>query len=282
MKEFYLIADSGSTKTSWRLIGSNFSEDFSTSGINPYFLGKAEIFGILEKTFRFEPDMIQGIFFYGAGCTPEKAPVLKEILADYFCVQNVEVHSDLLGAARSLCGNEAGIACILGTGSNSCFYDGKNIVRNVPALGYVLGDEGSGAVLGKKLVSDILKNQLPEPIKQKFFDKYLTNQAEIIENVYKKPFPNRFLASFAPFLSENIDRTEIKNIVETAFSEFIVRNLMQYPESKELPINFTGSVALNFKACLETVLGKFSLRAGRITGNPMEGLAKFHRHNQLI
>ncbi len=182
----------------------------------------------------------------------------------------------MLGAARSLCGNHSGIACILGTGSNSCFYDGEKIVSNVSPLGFILGDEGSGASLGKKLLSDILKNQLPKEIKDDFFSDYQQTPAEILENVYRRPFPNRYLAQFTVFLVKHISNPLISDLVESSFDEFISRNVIQYRDYKSNKVFFTGSVAYYFRNSLEKVIQKWNLDLGTIIQSPMEGLIDYH------
>ena len=196
-----LIADSGSTKTDW-CIGSSFT--IQTKGINPFHQSEEVIQQILTNELlpqMPEEVLIDAIYFYGAGCTPEKSPIIQRTLSHCFPQCTIEVNSDLLGAARALCGKSPGIACILGTGSNSCFYDGQQITSNVSPLGYILGDEGSGAVLGKRLVGDCLKKQLPEHICHSFLDTFGLTPAQIIEKVYRQPQANRFLASLTPFLS---------------------------------------------------------------------------------
>lgn len=183
----------------------------------------------------------------------------------------------MLAAARGLFLKEKGIACILGTGSNSCFYDGKNIIHNVSPLGFILGDEGSGAVLGKKFAADCLKNQLPEKLKDKFLKQYDLTPAQIIESVYKKPFPNRFLAQFTRFLSENIAEPSIYNIVFDSFTEFFTRNIMQYNNYKDYPVCFIGSIAYYFKDVLEVAANELDIQIGIIYQSPMPGLIKYHQ-----
>lgn len=197
-----LIADSGSTKTDWCVILDNTpTKRIGTKGLNPFFQSEEEI--QQELTHSLLPQLPEGtidsVYFYGAGCTPEKAPTLRRAIADSLpIVGNIKAYSDMLAAARGLCGREAGITCILGTGSNSCFYDGKEIVNHISPLGFILGDEGSGAVLGKLLVGDILKNQLSPAIKEAFLKQFDLTVPEIIDRVYRQPFPNRFLASLSP------------------------------------------------------------------------------------
>jgi N-acetylglucosamine kinase-like BadF-type ATPase len=272
-----LVADSGSTKTSWCLFNSSDKQYFSTSGINPYFLNKEDILNVLKNELFISERLVSQVYFYGSGCTPEKQAVVKAVLAQYFGIDRCEVYSDLLGAARSLCQSEEGIACILGTGSNSCYYDGENISENISPLGFILGDEGSGAVLGKILIADILKNQVSPAIRKDFYDSYAVSTAEIIDKVYREPFPNRYLAQFAPFAAKHIANPEIKELVERHFSAFIQRNVLQYEKTTRLPIHFTGSIAWHFKDNLENVLQKFNLQSGTITKEPLAGLVTYHQ-----
>jgi N-acetylglucosamine kinase-like BadF-type ATPase len=271
-----LVADSGSTKTSWCLLDSSDKQYFSTNGINPYFLEKEGILNILQNELPVQEGAVSEVYFYGSGCTPEKQPFVKAILNQHFGITQSEVYSDLLGAARALCQEEEGIACILGTGSNSCYYDGENMAENISPLGFILGDEGSGAVLGKKLLADILKNQLSSPLIIDFYSKYNVSAAEIIDKVYRQAFPNRFLAQFTHFIADNIHLDEMKNLVENSFSEFVTRNLFQYEKAGQLPIHFTGSIAWYFKENLENVLQKYHLQLGKITKEPLLGLVEYH------
>ena len=211
-----LLADSGSTKTHWCLMTANGqSSDFYTDGINPFQQTSDAIKNsisnqLLPQIARLMwAGTITNIYFYGAGCTPEKIPTMVYALQSVFKNAEVEVYSDMVGAARGLLGRKKGVACILGTGSNSCLYDGEKIVKNVPALGFILGDEGSGAVLGKRLVADLLKNQMGQELKEKFLAQYELTQADIIEHVYRQPFPNRYLARLSKFCAENIDNKKI-------------------------------------------------------------------------
>ncbi len=274
-----LIADSGSTKTHWtKISGKCTAEEVFTRGINPFYQDEKDISDLIEQQLlpAMSSRQTDAIFFYGAGCSfPEKKALVSKSLGQHFPDVVIEVQSDLLGAARSLFGREAGIACILGTGSNSCYYNGKDIMQNVSPLGYILGDEGSGAVLGKKLVADVLKNQLPERLKQKFMDQFGLKPADILENVYKKAFPNRYLARFTPFLKENLDEPCIVEIVYCGFRDFVRRNLKQY-EYPGTEVRFTGSVAFHFSEILEQVMLEEGLFMGGITQNPMQGLIDYH------
>lgn len=275
-----LIADSGSTKTTWSLVDkSEKVQTCNTKGINPFMMDGTEILSLLENDFCLPAEGVQAVYYYGAGVLPGKKETLLRLLQSYFQTDHVEVYSDLVGAARSLCQDKPGIACILGTGSNSCYYDGKKVIKNISPLGYVLGDEGSGAVLGKNLIADILKNQLPEAVKQDFFNTYPVSVEEIIENVYRRPFPNRYLAQYSRFLSKNIHIPEIVALVERNFRSFFERNIMQYEQAKEYPVYFTGSIAFVFADILNKVARDFELQIGHISKEPIDGLVTYHRKN---
>ncbi|MDR0506614.1 MAG: ATPase [Dysgonamonadaceae bacterium] len=276
-----LLADSGSTKTVWALVDSNGTKFFRTGGINPYFSTSKEITDLLKNELTIDHS-IDFVHFYGAGCTPEKASTVAVALMEYFKTDAVEVESDLLAAAHSLCKDGEGIACILGTGSNSCYYDRKNIVKNIPSLGYVLGDEGSGSHLGKKFLSGILKSLLPYPIIQDFKNTYQLNMEEIINSVYCKAFPNRFMAKFAPFMLKHINNPEIRELVESCFDEFISRNVLQYEKAYSVPVHFTGNIAFNFKENLQNVLKKYNLHQGKITKEPLPELIEYYRKKYLL
>lgn len=278
-QNIYLIADSGSTKTDWAVIEDNqLGKVITTKGMNPVFQSTDEI--IAEITENLLPHLptkhFSNIFFYGAGCIPEKVSVVENALRQVLTVdEKVEVNSDLLAAARALCGKEPGIACILGTGSNSCFYNGTQIAWQVPALGFILGDEGSGANLGKRLVSDLLKNQLDDQLKEEFFAQFNTNMADIIENVYRKPFPSRYLASLNVFLEQHKTNKAVHALLVNAFSDFIRRNVMQY-DYHEYPMNCIGTIALVYQSELTEAAQALGVKIGTISKAPMEGLLKYH------
>ena len=272
-----LIADSGTTKTEWCIITDNgTTESLITPGINPFYQEAENITSILQREFT-AAKKFDAIYFYGAGCINlEKQDIVRKSLLQIFETSNIFIGSDLLAAAHSLCQDQPGVACILGTGSNSCYYNGSEIEANVSPLGFILGDEGSGAVLGKKLVGDILKKQLPQILINEFFETYQTTAAEILENVYKKPFPSRYLANYTKFLSKNINHPEIENIVVSSFREFVTRNLLQYPGIKRTPIHFTGSIAFYFEVQLRKAIEEQHLVLGNIERAPMNGLIKYH------
>ena len=275
-----LLADSGSTKTDWGLVeNGKLVKRLRTSGMNPFQMSEEAI--TEEIKTHLVPELpgtvLDEVHFYGAGCTKEKQPIVERALRANLTINGeCEVASDMLGAARGICGHKPGIACILGTGSNSCSYDGKNLVKNVSPLGFILGDEGSGAALGKLLVGDVLKNQMPEAITKRFFEKYKLTSAEIIDRVYRQPKPNTFLASFVPFLEENIDEPKIYNLVKESFRSFLRRNVMQYDGWQTLPIGFNGSIAKIYKKPLLEALEEEGMHLGRIIQAPMEAMVEYH------
>jgi glucosamine kinase len=274
-----LIADSGATKAEWCLLNNGKKKTIITQGISPYFLNTEQITSLLLKELKpkLKNVEIDEVYYYGTGCAnPTNAKSVKKAVQKVFASAKVDVNHDLMAAARALCGREKGIACILGTGSNSCFYDGKKIVRNSPGLGYVLGDEGSGAYLGKKVIQYYLYGTFDDELRGRFDLTYTTNTAEILENVYKKPLPNRYLAGFTKFLAENRGHYMIENIIEDGLNDFFFNHLCKYKEIWTLPVNFAGSVAFGFKDVLQQLCNSYEFELGKIMKNPMEGLVEYH------
>ncbi len=274
-----LIADSGSTHTTWQISDCTIiTKEVQTPGINPFFQTDDEINALILQSVvpALSSYSIDAIYFYGAGCAfQEQKTMIATILQNHYPTASIEVESDLLGAARGLFQHERGIACILGTGSNSCEYDGTIITKNVSPLGYILGDEGSGAVLGKLFIADCLKHQIPDWLCDKFMDEYELTPAIILDRVYKQPFPNRFLASVTPFLLTHIEEPSIFNLVFDSFEAFILRNIAHY-NTNELAIGFIGSIAWHFKDVLEIVCSEHQLDIITITDTPMDGLRIHH------
>lgn len=277
-----LIADSGSTKTDWCVVeNGKISQQVYTKGINPFYQTESEVKHELEYALlpQLNTAGIDTVIFYGAGCSfPEKRAMISNALGYFFEHVHIEVQSDLLAAARSLLQHDAGIACILGTGSNSCYYNGTEIVSNISPLGFILGDEGSGAVLSKLFVADCLKNQVSEQLKSEFFKRYHIEPSQILENVYKKPFPNRYLAQFTPFLSENLNQPEVFSVVYASFVSFFERNVQQY-DYRSQKVSFVGSVAYHFRPVLEKAASDCGITLGEISKSPMEGLVQYHSNN---
>ena len=277
-----LIADSGSTKTEWCLLINNKPALFTTQGMSPYFVNTSQVEEIIIKeVFPFiKKKKVDEIYFYGTGCkNPANKKMFKKIFNKLFPDAKVVVDNDLSGAAKALCGDEKGIACILGTGSNSCYYNGKKIVKNSPGLGFILGDEGSGAYLGKKVIQHYLYNIFDEDLRARFDAKFVTTDTEIIESVYKKPLPNRYLASFAIFLAENRGHYMIENIIEDGINDFFYMHIISYRESSKLPIHFTGGIAYGFKEVVKQLCINYDLQPGTFLRSPMEGLIKYHKEN---
>lgn len=274
-----LIADSGSTKTDWCVAKDGFTvKRFTTQGINPYHQDERRINGIvldelLPQTGEYK---IKKIVFYGSGCREETIPAMKTILHSAFNNNvEVEIYSDLLGAARAICGHEEGIACILGTGSNSCLYDGKKIVGNIPPLGYILGDEGSGATLGKIFINEILKNNQMSDLKKEFLQVLQMTEGDIIDRVYRQPMANRFLASLAPFIHSHIERHEVNEIVTENFRQFLLKNVKRYHRD-DLQVSFIGSIAWHFKSQLLQSALEENVYVGSVEKSPMDGLLRYH------
>jgi glucosamine kinase len=278
-----IIAESGSTKTDWRLITSEGQvSQYKTIGFNPYYQTAESIADELRKNLlpNLSETSITEVFYYGTGITnDEKASVIKQAICSVFPdVQTIEAYSDMLAAARALCGREAGIACILGTGSNSCFYDGENIAFQVPPLGFWLGDEGSGGNLGKQLILSYLHKELPEELRQKFNKRFgEKDRLEIIENAYQKPFPNRYFATFSKFIFDNRQHPFMYQLVSNAFGLFFEKYILKYPDYQQYKIHFTGSVAFYYSDILRRVATEKGCKAGIIMESPIAGLTLFHK-----
>ena len=278
-----LIADCGSTKIDWCALTADgtVAARFTSPGINAVMLTGEEIRARLaaEAAPQLPEGQIDEVYFYGAGCiSPEVCGAVEQALRTAMApaATRIEVATDLLAAARALCGHRAGIACIMGTGSNSCLYDGKEIRQNVSPLGYILGDEGSGAVLGRLLLGDVLKNQLPRELADEFLSEYGLDRLSVIRRVYREPAANRFLASVVPFLSAHIDHPHIHRLVLGSFRAFFRRNVCQYPGYDRMEVHFIGSIARYFAPVLRQAAAQCSCTVGTIMQSPMEGLLKFH------
>lgn len=276
-----LIADCGSTKIDWCLLnGKEKVAQIFTTGMNALLMTEEEMTARIKQELipHINNYPVDHIYYYGAGIISDeiKSHVTNALKANLPNVQQVHVDTDLLAAARALCGRKPGIACILGTGSNSCYYDGEQVADNVSPLGYILGDEGSGATLGKMLVGDVLKRQLPQKLCEEFLTEYSLDRNTIIDHVYRKPAANRFLAQFAPFLARHIAEPAIHDLVLRAFTAFFVRNVENYKDYQKLPCNFVGSIASHLKPTLVEAAQARGITIGNIIQAPMEGLIKYH------
>lgn len=276
-----LICDSGATKAEWCLVNGRKRKTIFTQGISPYFLNTNQIIDLLNNELWpiLKNTTIDEIYFYGTGCAnPVNARSVKKAIQKVFPkASRVDVTHDLLAAARALCGRDKGVVSILGTGCNSCYYDGKKIVKNSPGLGFILGDEGSGAYLGKKVIQYYLYGTFDDELMARFDSTYTTNKTEILENVYKKPLPNRYLAGFTKFLAENRGHYMIENIIEDGLNDFFFTHLCKYKEVWKMPVHFTGGVAFGFKDVIQHLCNVYEFELGKILKNPMEGLIAYHR-----
>jgi len=273
-----LIADSGSTKTDWALqSAAGAVARFHTQGINPFHQDRAVIAEILRSELlpQLNPSEVSCVCFYGSGVRPELESVMIALLQEAFPqAKQVEAHSDLLGAARALCGHNYGIASILGTGANSCLYDGRRIIQNTPALGYILGDEGSGGVLGKHFLHELYKGVLSEKIRSEFEREYGLTMSDVIQRVYREPMPNRFLASLAPFVHRHLSDAAVNRLVIDNFRDFFRYNIRPY--HLEMPVSFVGSIAWHFRDQLAEAAKAEGFRLGTILQSPIDGLLRFH------
>lgn len=275
-----LVADAGATKIDWGLIHSRDKVNyFSTIGINPYFFKSEEIVNILLNEIPGTIDKLEvkEIFYYGAGCSSEsRNKRVYDALKLIFPNSEIVVNHDLLGAAIALCGNSKGIACILGTGSNACLYDGKNIIDQHGGIGFILGDEGSGAHLGKLFVQQLFYKNVPADLREDFYKYFKIKDEEIIDNIYMKPYPNRFLASFSPFFSKHISNPFIENIIMHSFNDFFGFHIKYFKNYKEYPFNAVGSISIHFEKQLRKVIADFEMQAGIFVEKPINHLVEYY------
>ena len=274
-----LIADSGATKTDWRFIDKNGKiHSFSTAGFSPVFWTSNEIAKEILKHIKLEiRNSKPEIFYYGTGCSsPKRNKVIATALKKAFPKSKAVINHDILASARALLGNKKGIACILGTGSNSCYYDGKKITEIKGGLTYILGDEGSGAHIGKEFIKAYLNEELPAHLHKTFQSKYRLTKDKIFDAVYDQKFPNRFLASFAKFVQEHIEEPFLQSLVRNSFTEFFDRTICKYEDFKYVPVGFVGSVAENFKTILYSVAKEKEVSISKIIQSPIDELVKYH------
>jgi len=275
-----LIADGGSTKTDWRLLkeGREYKQ-VQTQGFNPYLVGSDAIEEILWKELQpyIDNDAISHVYYYGAGCsTPVKNMIVENAFEKVFVNARINISHDLLGAAHALCADSEGIVAILGTGSNSCYYDGREIKDGIFSLGYFFGDEGSGAYLGKQLLTAYLHKELPQDIEERLKQEYPSSLESILDAVYSKPAPSRFLASFSRFINSNREHPYIHNLLTEAFKAFYKYQVCCYPKHKEAPVHFVGSVAYHYQDFLTRIGSQFGIRTGRFIQAPIDGLVEYH------
>lgn len=276
-----LIADSGGSKTDWRLVLNNGSiEQASSPGFNPYYQPIEDLRRIVQEILLPKipgGEEVKEIYFYGAGVSSEKNQLsIKNAFLEFFPKSQIEIGWDLLAAARALCGNEPGIACIMGTGSNSCLYDGKNIIDNVANLGWILADEGSGANIGRKFLVDYLRKKLPDALAKQFHARFPFTREEFLEKVYQEEKPSAFLASFARFIFQHLKEPYCYQLIYSSFAEFYENNVMKYENYQNLKVHFTGSIAFYFSDILRQVANDKGITVKNILEGPIAGLTLYH------
>ena len=275
-----LIAESGATKAEWCLAGKGKKVSVTTQGISPYFFTEEKIIELFRNELL--PGMpgavkAENIHYYGTGMrNPDNVKMVKRAFQAVFPKAEIDINDDMLAAARALNGTGKGLACNLGTGSFCCYYNGKKIVKQTPGIGYILGDEGSGAYLGKKVLQYYLYDTFDEELKYKFDDQYKTNPIQVLENVYRKPLANRYLAGFAKFLADNRGHYMVENIIEDGLNDFFFYHLCKYREIWTLPVSFVGSIAFGFKDVLRELCNSYEFELGKVLKNPMSGLVEYH------
>ncbi|MCA5005439.1 N-acetylglucosamine kinase [Sphingobacterium bovistauri] len=276
-----IIADGGSTKTNWCLLDDNQKKIyFNTEGYNPYFVDSDYIVSSLKKGLPNDLplDKIQEVNYYGAGVhNDEKAKIVSDAFRVLFPNAKIEIGHDLLAAARALLGKETGFAAILGTGTNTCIYDGDKITHNISSAAYILGDEGSGSFIGKKLLTDFVRDLMPVDVAKAFYDTYKLSKDEIMDSVYTKPLANRFCASFSKFVYDNNVNIEYtRKIVDDAFEAFFANLVSKYPNYQSYTFNCIGSVGYNFRNVLEEKANQYGMNVGKILRSPIDDLVQFH------
>ena len=276
-----LLAESGSTKTDWCLIKKTGKpKHFKTSGINPYLQSTEQILSLLEHELEWDETKYETtqISFYGAGASRiEQQKKLTDVLKQFFGIRSIEVQCDMMAAARAMCGDEKGIVCILGTGSNSCYYDGKKIKERQVSLGYIAGDEGSGNYLGKRVLQYYAYNTFDDELKMLFEQQFGSDIGAILRRLYSEPFPNRYLATFVDLLKQNRGHYMVENIIEDSLNDFFHNHVVKYRQSWSQPLYFTGSVAFEFSDVIENLCHQYELELGKIEKSPIDNLVKYHR-----
>lgn len=273
-----LVADSGSSKTDWMGYSPDEKINFSTQGINPYFLNAHDIFKLFSKKKEIAAyaDKVKEIYFFGAGCSsPDKIEVISNGISSFFTKAYVSVEHDLIGSAYATCGDKKGLTCILGTGSNISYYDGKEVHNGAHGLGYALGDEGSGTYFGRKLITNYLYHKMPSDLAVEFAETYQIDKESVITNVYQKPAPNIYLASISRFMAAHHDHPFIINILREGFQEFVDSNIKDYPNYKSLDTHFVGSIAFYYQNILREVCLENQVKIGKIYQKPIEGIYNY-------
>lgn len=276
-----LLAESGSTKTDWRLLrpGARILK-FKTGGINPYLQSPEAIGDMLkaEMDWNKSRHSADAIMFYGAGAgSAANQKMLQNTLKQFFGIKKVGVQSDMMAAVHAMCGTEKGVVCIIGTGSNSCYYDGKKIVEQQASLGYVAGDEGSGNYMGKRVLQYYAYNTFDTELRMSFEMLFGSDLPQMLHRIYREPFPNRYLAGFAQLLYDNRGHFMVENIIEDCLNDFFHHHILKYRQSWKQPIHFTGSIAWGFRDVIISLCQQYELELGKIVQSPMDGIVKYYK-----
>jgi len=275
-----IIADSGSSKIDWRLLDGNGTiRQASSAGFNPYYQPLDHLkTSIRESLVPIVTGNVAKVFFYGTGVSSERnQDLVRSAFLEFFPGATVDIEWDLLAAARALCGQERGIACILGTGSNSCLYDGKVITEQVANLGWILADEGSGTSLGKTLLVDYLRKKMPENLSRQFQQRFPFTREEFLEKIYQQERPSTFLATFSKFIFQHLKEPYCYQLAYNGFSDFYEHNVMQYPNYQDLKVHFVGSIAFYFSDLLRQVANDKGITVKNILETPIAGLTLYHQ-----
>lgn len=273
-----IIADSGSTKTHWRIVHNNGSiQQENTVGFNPFYISHENMIEEMKNSFLSKIEKNSAVYFYGSGCsTPHSIKLVHDSIKTVLTNSDILVSDDMTGAARATCHKEKGIVGILGTGSNSCHYDGENIDYKIESLGYILGDEGGGSHMGKILLGDFIRKEMPSEIYSSFSKTYKLDKKTVLENVYQRERANRYMAGFAPFLLRNKTHDYISSLILKCFDEFFESNICKYPDYEKVQVHFVGSIAFYFNELLRKSAGKFGIRISKIVESPIAGLVLYH------
>ena len=274
-----LVADSGSTKTIWKCTdGAGNVKTAHTAGINPYYNNQSEVAEEVGKAkAQLSAMPIEEIFFYGAGCSTDRQKgIVNKALAKEFGAELISINTDLLGAARALFQKDSGIVCILGTGSGSCIYDGDKILKSIPSLGFILGDEGSGAFLGKQFIRDFLREDMPDDLLKIIHKEIGIDKEEVLKHVNQDPMPSKYLAGFSKYIHEYLDHKYMHDLVYYSFENFVQEYVIRYSGYRNYKTGFIGSISIIYEKILKEVLDNYQLELGKIEGNPIEGLIEYH------
>ncbi|MDB9963972.1 hypothetical protein OAD50_02735 [Vicingaceae bacterium] len=273
-----LIADSGSSKTDWRLIDKEVISQYSCIGLNPDFVDEAIVASELNKIFGLvNKETISEIYFYGSGCSSEsRNAIITKGIKNIFPAAAIHVYHDLLGAARAACGKNRGVAGILGTGSNCCLFDGDQVIQEFRSGGYILSDEGGGVDIGKRILKAFIEGRMDKDLKERFLKRYKTNVDNVLECMYKKPFANKYIANFSRFAYHNRENTFISEILQSSFRAYFKNMITRYDDYQNLPLNLTGSIAFYYQEVIRKVAQEFNVKVGNILENPISGLTLYH------